>query len=143
MKFLIVLLMDFYYMSSFGQVQIINDIPSDSLIRLDKTGDESDFLNCYESSFLNAVFKDSLTHFDFTNKKVGFIMGASKRSKKDYFNMQKKHLVDKKSPVDNGHLHIFSKTQKMESGGYDAVIVYWSKFVTPEQKVVERIRNKK
>lgn len=34
-----------------GQGQIINDIPSDSLIRLDKTGDESDFLNCYESSF--------------------------------------------------------------------------------------------
>lgn len=132
-----------YSMNSFGQVQIINDIPSDSLIQLDKTGDDLEVLNCNESSFLNAVFKDSLNHFDFTNKKVGFIMGAKKRSnKKEYFNMQKKHLADKKNPVDNGSLYIFSETQKIESGGYDAVIVYWSKFIIPTQKVVKRIRNK-
>jgi hypothetical protein len=134
--------MIFHNMNSFGQVQKINDLPSDSLIQLDKTGDDLEVLNCFESSFLNAVFKDTLNHFDFTNKKVGFIMGGSKSSKKDYFNMQKKYFADKKNPVDNGSLYLLNETQKMESGGYDAVIVYWSKIKQPTQKVVERIRNK-
>jgi len=142
MKVFLEMLMFFLIMNSFGQVQTISEVPSDCSIQIDTTSDDLEVLNCYESIFLSTIFNDSLIHFDFTNKKVGFIMGACKKSKIDYFNMQKKHLDDKMCPVDNGALYIFSETQKMESGGYDAVIVYWSKFITPIDKVVERIRCK-
>ncbi len=36
-------------------------------------------------------------------------------------------------------LYIFNKEQKKKSGGYDAAIVYWNKFVIPTEKVVERL----
>jgi hypothetical protein len=54
--------------------------------------------------------------------------------------MQKKHFVDEKHPCDNGTLYIFDETQKKESGGYDAAIVYWSKCLIPIQDVVKRLK---
>lgn len=127
----------FVSMNLFGQIRANNDVPEEILDHLDKMGDSSPMLNSYESAFLNAVFKDSLNGFDFTDKVVGFLQGGDK---KRYFDMQRKHLADKNSPLDNGTLYIFDETQKKESGGYDAAILFWSKSFLPKDKLVKRLK---
>jgi hypothetical protein len=54
--------------------------------------------------------------------------------------MHKKHSTNEKYLCDNGTLYIFNAAQKAESGGYDAAIVYWSKFVVPIEKIVNRLK---
>lgn len=84
---------------------------------LEKTGvDNSLLLNNYESTYLNAIFKDSLNGFDFHGKKIGFIRNEG-NSKVHYFDMQKRHIIDKNHACDNGTLCIFNAVQKEESGG--------------------------
>ena len=63
---------------------------------LEKTRvDNSLLLNNYESTYLNAIFKDSLNGFDFHGKKIGFIRNGG-NGKVHYFDMQKRHIIDKK-----------------------------------------------
>ena len=120
-----------------SQTRQFEDVPKDILEHFNEMGtDTSIFLNKYEAAFLNAIFKDRLNGFDFTNKKVGFIKISGKNGKINYFEMQKKYFSDERQPCDNGTLYIFNATQKKESGGYDAAIVYWSKFLLPVDKVV-------
>lgn len=107
--------------------------------------DASDILllNPMEGAYLNKIFETTRKDFDFTNKKIGFFTGSSgnKKSNKDYyFDMYKKHLTNENYPCDNGTLYIFTDDQKEESGGYDAAIVYWSKFTIPIEKVIKRLR---
>ena len=99
-----------------------------------------------ESVYLNKIFETTRKDFDFTNKKVGFLTGSSGKtlsSKEHYFDMHKKHSTNANYPCDNGTLYIFNATQKVESGGYDAAIVYWSKFVVPIEEVVKRLKNRR
>ncbi|MCZ2339675.1 MAG: hypothetical protein LC127_16115 [Chitinophagales bacterium] len=141
MKYLVIIMMLFSCINLFGQDRNFNDIPKDILEQLDKMGvDSLPLLNSHESAFLNVIFKDNLKGFDFTNKKVGFIKISGEKGKVHYFDMQKKHFVDEKHPCDNGTLYIFDATQKKESGGYDAAIVYWSKRLIPIQAVVKRLK---
>ncbi|MDR2916029.1 MAG: hypothetical protein LBV74_14590 [Tannerella sp.] len=96
-----------------------------------------------EGAYLNKIFEPTRKKIDFTNKKVGFLTGSSGKtmsSKEHYFDMQEKHAINANSPCDNGTLYIFGAAQKAESGGYDAAIVYWSKFLLPIEKVVERLK---
>ena len=134
-----------FSMNIFGQVGGVHNIPTEQRKQLDKIGvDDSTLLNSYESDFLNEVFKDSLKDFDFTWKKIGFFKGGNTESSKtDYFNMHKKHFSDEKSPCDNGYLYIFDEAAKKETGGYDAIIVYWTKFVVPKEKILKRLTKRK
>jgi hypothetical protein len=126
--------------SLFGQVRNFNDIPKEILEQLDKMGvDNSPLLNSYESAYLNVIFKDSLNGFDFTNKKIGFIKAGGKRDKADYFEGEKDRFY-RNTTTTNGNLHIFDATQKEESGGYDAVIVYWSKRLIPTNDLIKRLK---
>lgn len=141
MKHLIIIFIVFSCMNLSGQIRNFNDIPKDILNQLDEMGvDGSPLLNSHESAFLNIIFKDSLNGFVFTNKKVGFIKISGENGKIHYFEMQKKYFADKRHPCDNGTLYIFNATQKKESGGYDAAIVYWSKFHIPIDKVVKKLK---
>jgi hypothetical protein len=102
-------------------------------------------LNETESAYLNRIFETTRKDFDFVNKKIGFITGSSgktKGNKEYYFDMHKKHLANENYPCDNGDLYIFDAVQKEESGGYDAAIIYWSKFVIPIEKVIKRLKQK-
>jgi hypothetical protein len=127
-----------------GQIQNFKDIPKDILEQLGKIGiDSFPLLNSYESACLNVIFKDRLKGFDFTEKKVGFIKINGENGKNRYFDMHKKHFFNEKYPCNNGILYIFNTVQKEESGGYDAAIVYWSKFVIPVEKVIKRLKNKR
>ncbi|MDR1372826.1 MAG: hypothetical protein LBJ17_06890 [Dysgonamonadaceae bacterium] len=91
-------------------------------------------LNETEGSYLNKIFETVRKDFDFVNKKIGFLTGSSgiKKSNKElYFDMHKKHSANANSLCDNGTLYIFKVEQKAKNGGYDAAIMYWSKFFVP------------
>jgi hypothetical protein len=140
MKHLIITIMLLSCVNSFGQVRDFNDIPKEILEQLDKMGvDNSLLLNSCESAYLNVIFKDSLKGFDFTNKKIGFIKAGSKRDKADYFNGERERFY-RNTTTTNGNLYILDTTQKAESGGYDAVIVYWSKRLIPINDLVKRLK---
>ncbi|HYF04269.1 MAG TPA: hypothetical protein VEC36_12880 [Patescibacteria group bacterium] len=93
-------------------------------------------MNETEGKLLNSIFETTRNDFDFINKKVGFIKDGKRR----YFDMQKKHSADTSYPLDNGKLYIFNAQQKAKSGGYDAAIVYWSKFLFTAEQVVEKLK---
>lgn len=126
-----------------GEKRVVNrtirnyhEIPTDTINQLDKMGvDDSPLLNKYESAYFNVIFKDSLTNFDFTGKKIGFVRRGSKSDKKEFFDSEKGH----DTPCT---LHIFDETQKEESGGYDAAISYWCIFHIPKQVLVQRLKGK-
>lgn len=140
MKYLAITMMLFSSINLFGQVRNFNDIPKDILNQLDKMGvDGSSMLNSYESAYFNVVFKENLNGFDFTGKKVGFIHSGAKSNKKEYFDLEKDRFNRNNTP-NRGTLYIFDATQKEESGGYDAAIVYWSKRLIPIQDIVKRLK---
>lgn len=103
--------------------------------------DNSPLLNEYESDYFNEVFKDSLNGFNFSGKKIGFIYSGAKSDKKEYFDLEKKRLKNGDSP-NSGTLYIFDEAQKEESGGYDAVIVYWCKFYYSKEQVIKKLNSK-
>ncbi|MDR1226844.1 MAG: hypothetical protein LBK47_08115 [Prevotellaceae bacterium] len=100
-------------------------------------------LNETEGAYLNRIFETTRKDFDFINKKIGFIMISGENGKNRYFDMQEKHSINENYPCDNGTLYIFDTTQKAESGGYDAAITYWNKFVIPIEGVVKRLKNRR
>jgi hypothetical protein len=120
------------------QVRNFSEIPQDLLENLDKMGvDSSSILNEYEGRYFNVIFKIDPQDFNFVGKKVGFL-----GSKIDYFRSTRS--PDRNSTTVGGSgLYIFNAEQKAESGGYDAAIVYWSKFVIPIEEVVKRLKNNK
>jgi hypothetical protein len=141
MKHLVITIMLLSTMSSFGQIRDFNDIPKDILEQLDKMGvDASPLLNNYEAAYLNVIFKDSLNGFDFTGKKVGFIYSGAKSDKQEYFNQVKDRYHSNSTTVGGSSFYIFDAAQKIESGGYDAAIVYWSKRLIPIQDVIKRLK---
>lgn len=127
------------------QVSDFKRFPAKLLNDLDKMGvDSSSMLNDYEAKYLNFIFGVTPDDFDFAGKKIGFITGSSgkkKSNKADYFKLEKDRFCHKYSP-NGGDLYVFDKRQKEESGGYDAAIVYWSKFILPVEKVIEGLKKK-
>jgi len=131
-------------MKVFGQIherQVHNfaEIPIELLDHLDKMGvDTSSILNEYEVEYLNFIFRIDPNDFNLVGKKVGFL-----GSKRDFFNDEREWFHHgEKTGVGGSGLYIFNAEQKEESGGYDAAIVYWSKFVIPVEKVVKRLKEK-
>ena len=119
------------------QVRNFSEIPNDLLDNLDKMGiDTSSILNEYEGKYFNFIFKIDPQEFNLVGKKVGFL-----GSKIDYFNSTRS--PDRNSTTVGGSsLYIFNATQKAESGGYDAAITYWNKFVIPQEEVVKRLKER-
>ena len=144
MKNIFLFIMLFYGVNVHGQMSDISILSSNlanKLCEMEKK--DSSCLNRDESLCLNVIFEKSRKDFDFTGKKIGFLSGSSgkKRSSKvAYFNMLKKHQENEKYPIDYGVLYVFNENQKKELNGYDAAIVYWSKFVIPIDKVIKRIK---
>jgi len=127
----------------FGQVRNFEDIPDDILKHLPKMGMEcSRLLNRYESDYFNVIFKDSRKNFNFTDKKLGFIRGSQAgglSNKQVYFSGEKQRFADKASVTIN-QLYVFNKEEKELSGGYDAVIVSWSKVSVRREDLVEKLK---
>lgn len=141
MKTLVISFILLSTMSSFGQKRDFNDIPKDVLKRIDRMGiDGSSLLNNHEGTYLNVIFHDRLNGFDFRGKKVGFINGGSKSDKQEYFKEVNDRYQSNNTPPGGSGLYIFDSTQKIESGGYDAALVYWSKFIIPIDKIIKKLK---
>jgi len=104
----------------------------------DKMGiDNSAYLNDYEAGYFNEIFKDRGS--DFTGKKVFFFGpgGLVFSNKQKFFRNLKENNY-----VVHSDLYIFDESEKEESGGYDIVIVYWSKRNYLSKDLVKRIKEK-
>ncbi len=96
---------------------------------LDSLGvDDSYLLNSEEVKYLNKSVGTQFGSFDFKDKKVIFSEGNSAKliTKRDYFKrLVKPYLKDGKDMVN--FLVILTDEEKKKSGGFDAIIVAWSK----------------
>lgn len=94
------------------------------------------YLNEKEAEFLNTSFDNTRKDFDFRNKKIGFItgnLGKTKTNKDDYFKSTK-------SLENKGNLLIFTEQEKTESGGFDAVILYWNKVLQKRKRLIRILK---
>ena len=140
MRYLSIIILLLNVMNAFGQARSFSDIPTEILIQFDKMGcEKSSILNSYEVAYFNVFFKDSSKKIDFSGKKVGFIYHGARSNKVEYFDLEKDRYSRKYTP-NNCKLYIFDETQKKESGGYDAAIVYWNKIDLPIGKVIKILR---
>lgn len=108
---------DFMEVSNERKIQML-----DSFIHVHKKSGDYDILNEKEGKELNAIFHDKTNGFDFIGKKVGYIGSHGKPGEKGYFLYKSVFLPES---LQNATLYLFDEQQKIESGGYDAAIVYW------------------
>ena len=119
------------------QVRDFSEIPKGLLYNIDEMGkDNSSILNEYEGKYLNYIFNIDPQDFNLVGKQVGFIT----RGKTYYFKETQERFSRNSTTVGGSGLYIFNAEQKAESGGYDAAIVYWSKFSLPIEDVVKRLK---
>lgn len=112
----LLILLFFVQLTSYGQVN--ND--SERNITLDKN----------ESKLLNEYFDNKRGTFDFTDKKLCFISGSSGTvyiTKQDYFSDIKKWAETNDRIATT--LHVLTYKEKIESGGYDAIVTAWVKLL--------------
>lgn len=135
-SFIIIFSMKVFGQTIFRQVDNFAEIPTDLLSHIEKMGvDSSLILNEYEGRYLNFIFKIDVQDFNLVGKKIGY------GSKIGFFKDEKEWFYrGEKSGVGGTTLYIFDAAQKVESGGYDAAIVYWSKFFIPTDKVIKRLK---
>jgi hypothetical protein len=132
--------MNVFGQTIFRKVGYFSEIPKDLLDNLDKMGvDSSLILNEYEEKYLNFIFKIDPQDFNLVGKKVVFLGSkmAFFKDERDWF------YRGCEGGVGGTTLYIFDTTQKSESGGYDAAITYWNKFVIPIEEVVKRLKNRR
>jgi hypothetical protein len=122
------------------------NIPQNILNDIDKMGiDESWLLTELEGKYFNALSKTDEIKFNMSGKKIAFFtgnVGSIKSNKKKYFIEERAGLKVADHSISHyfGTLYIFNVTQKVESGGYDAVIVYGSKKLNSIKEMVKRLK---
>ncbi len=112
----------------------------------DSLGMDTDpLLNDVEARYFNIAVEQWRGGFDFKNKKIGlFEENGGKRlvTKQDYFNgWGKLHL--EKGDFGSNQLILLNAVEKVSSGGYDAIVVSWSKTKIDEKtrsKLIKRIK---
>ncbi len=108
---------------------------------LDSLGlNDNSLLNSHESTFLNAELEQQRQRvgFDFSRKQVGFATGHGPKhygllTKSEFFKEAKDFYNSTGSHLSNLILVVFTEQEKQESGGYEAVVVSWSKFGVNEK----------
>ena len=126
----------------FGQTRSFEEIPEKLIKNFDKMGVNDDaYLNSFESDYFNFIFQDKRGEFDFTGKKVGFVTGNGHSivSKQSYFKIEKLRK-ERGSSTNLASLHLFNKSEKETSGGYEGVIVYWVKVLLKSKSLPRRLK---
>ena len=103
-------------------------------------------LNSYESTFLNEKLEiqRQRAEFNFTEKHIGFALGHGPRhygirTKSEYFKEAKEYHANNSQIVDI--LVVLTEQEKDQSGGFDAIIVSWSKFGVNDKARAELIND--
>jgi len=143
MKYILIPLLLFVSITeSKTQVAKFEEIPNNILSHLDKMGlEEASLLNNYEQLYFNEIFRKVSGEFNFEGKKIGFLYMGTISNKKEFFTMEKSRFNQNLSP-NQVTLYVFDANQKEESGGYDGVILYWSKRLLSVKEVVRKIKIK-
>lgn len=124
------------------KVRQFSELPKDLLDSIGNMGiDNSLILNEYEGRFLNYIFDIDTLNINLIGKKVGFYNPNLKGGKGKYFQETRERLNQCYSVIGGSVLYIFNDIQKEESGGYEAAVVYWSKFLIPIDKVAEILKD--
>jgi hypothetical protein len=117
-------------------------------IIIDSCGlDTNSKLNKYEAEYFNTSLGEQRGIFTFEDKKIAFACdnsGHSLINKKEYFDRWGRDYFKRNSHVAD-QLIILSKEEKETSGGFDAIIVSWSKVGINEkckQKIIRRVAKK-
>lgn len=121
-----------------------SDIPQAVLNNIDKIGiDESPLLSPQEAECIRSLLSEEI---DMSGKKLAFLTGNTgsiRGNKKDFFDIIRKNLKggDCSRLRYFGTLYVFTLSQKKESGGYDAAVVYGSKKLNTSQEVMKKIKS--
>lgn len=117
------------------------------IINIDSCGlDSNAILNNHEIAYFN-YHLGKKHDFDFRNKKVAFTYGNFGKgviSKKDYFERWGREYYKLKSHVVDIPI-ILTDQEKIQSGGFDIIIVSWSKILPTgksRQKLIKRVNKK-
>ena len=108
-------------------------------------GEDNPFLTCGEAEFLNEYLGNVRGDFDFNGAKVIFVTGhtgTDLSNKQEYFEkMQEQHSID--STFVTGVVPLNSD-EKERSGGYDVIVTYWVKTLTPKsrKRLVGRVQGR-
>ena len=129
---------------SYGQTSIDNkNIDKNTFKNLDSLGKNNNpKLTIYESDYFNQIFSKKRKDFNFTNKTIAFVTGSSgkiRSSKQQYFDLDRERMV-KGYSLNGGTLIIFNEIEKEQSGGYDAVILYWSKALPTKKSLYKTLK---
>ncbi|NCA87065.1 MAG: hypothetical protein EOM83_16130 [Clostridia bacterium] len=102
--------------------------------------DNNPLLNIHESEFLKNQLE--LESFDFSDKNVAYYFSlVGVQTKMEFFSDAKKHLSSGNSL--SLQLVMLDSNEKIETGGFDVIIVAWSKKqVTPKmkEKMIEKLK---
>ena len=124
---------DFMEVSNERKIQML-----DSFIHVHKKSGDYDILNEKEGKELNAFFHDKTNGFDFIGKKVGYIGSHGKPGEKGYYLYKSFFLPES---LQNATFYLFDEQQKIESGGYDAAIVYKGAAHIPIEDVIQTLKH--
>lgn len=134
-----------FSLNGFGQENSVEIQTEDKYQNLDSMGINNEpYLNMYEVDFFNNIFLKQRKEFDFNKKKVAFLTGGSGKTlsdKKKYFDLEKERLSRGYSG-NGGTLIILDEEQRKETGGYDMIILYWSKILPTKKQLVKLLKQK-
>ena len=110
-------------------------------------------LNEYEAKYFNEVFKERKGSFNFTGKTIAYYsgsLGTTKSEKSNYFRCLKNAINNEDRTIHEWQaggtqLLVLTKEEKEISGGYDAILVSWSKLLKrgkSRNKLVKKLKNK-
>ena len=109
---------------------------------LEKCGlDNNGVLNTDEAAFLNNYFKKEKGDFDFTGKKILIVTGSGASdsySKTNYFESVKSRL-ESNDRIASG-LYPFTQEEKIQSGGYDGILTFYTKIPPNKQRIIKKIK---
>lgn len=98
-------------------------------------------LNKQETTYFNARFQEIRSGFNFTNKRLIFITGETGSvlgSKREYFDYVKKWQDEHgRNYLGGSSLTPLTDAQRAQSGGYDAIVTYWSKIRPSPDRVIK------
>jgi len=110
--------------------------------------DDSPYLNEFESAYFDEVYKSRKGDFDFKGKVAAFYTGSSgntKSGKSNYFLHVKNDDEEQHLWQANGtQLLILTENEKVLSGGYDVIFIFWSKLLKEgksRKRLVKRLNN--
>jgi hypothetical protein len=110
--------------------------------------DDNPILTKSESDYFNTAFKYRKVNYNFNNLKLGFFYGnngSRSQTKKQYFDLVKNRLGNCYSASYDLVIELTNE-EKTESGGYDLIIVSWSKIIPTHKskaRMIKELKNKK